>query len=178
MPSSSSVAPMYCLHRPSRGSEAEKWLSITDIVIDVVHSLVMVVVLWYVNIHLCPPSVVALIVSFAHSIDPLKQSKGSVLRWTCCELQFTGLVFISIIQSNCFSVQRLSVWEVGGGVHYNFHNVHGMTDWFILSLLSKCKNCLDVTVAPQCSICGVQRVTVITFIDAEKCKTNRPISDF
>lgn len=55
-------------------------LSITDIVIDVVHSLVMVVVLWYVNIHLCPPFTVTLIVSFAHEVDPLKQSKGNVLR--------------------------------------------------------------------------------------------------
>lgn len=81
MPSSSSVAPTYCLHSPSTGhSEADKSpLSITDIVIDVVHSLVMVVGLWYVNIHLCPVSVVTLIVSFAHSVNPLKQSKGSVL---------------------------------------------------------------------------------------------------
>lgn len=136
MPSSSSVAPTYCLHRPSTGyfEADESFLSITDIVIDVIHSLVMVVVLWYVNIHLCPPSTVTLIVSFAHSVDPLKLSKGSVLRWKSCELQFTGPVFISIIRSNFFSDQWIFVfWAV---FHFNFHNVHGMTDLYIHCLLN------------------------------------------
>lgn len=78
MPSSSSAAPTYCLHRPSTGYfEADaSFLSITDIVIDVVHSLVMVVVLWYVNIHLCPPSFVTLIVSSAHLVAPPKTIQG------------------------------------------------------------------------------------------------------
>lgn len=103
-PSSSSVAPTCCLHRPSVGySEAdESFLSITDIVIDVVHSLVMVVVLWYVNVHLCPPPFVTLTVSFAHSVDLLKKTREAFIR---CEAQFTGPVFISIIQSNPLSDQ-------------------------------------------------------------------------
>lgn len=101
----------------------------------------MVVLPWYVNIHLYPPSVVTLIVSFAHSVDPLKQSKESVLRWNCCEPQFTGPVFIPIILNNHFSDQWISVF--GGVCHYNFHIVHGMTDLF-LSLPFKCKNCLSL----------------------------------
>lgn len=102
------------------------FLSITDIVIDVVHSLVMVVVLWYVNVHLCPPPFVTLTVSFAHSVDLLKKTREALIR---CEAQFTGPVFISIIQSNPLSDQWSSLCL--GKFHYNFHNVHGMTDFFI-----------------------------------------------
>lgn len=114
MPFSSSVEPTYCLHSPQRGVLKQiSPLSLTDtgiVSVNVVHSLVMVVPPWYVNVHLCPPSVVTLIVFFAHSVDPLKQSKWWVLRWNCCEPQFTGPVFISIIQSNCFSDQWISVF--------------------------------------------------------------------
>lgn len=152
MPSSSSVAPTNCLHRPSTGcSEADisPFLSITDIVIDV-HSLVMVVLPWYVNIHLCPPSVVTLLVSFAHSVDPLKQFKGSVLRRNRCETQFTGPVFISIIQSNCFSDQWISVFGAGGGFITTFLMCMGWLIYLFLSLPSKCKSCFLVTAAPQC----------------------------
>lgn len=75
--------------------------------------------------------------SFSRSLK--NKTREASLR---CEAQFTGPVFISIILSNPHSEQWISVF---GGFHYYFHNVHGMTDWFLHCLL----NVRVVSMSPQ-----------------------------
>ena len=143
MPSSSSVAPTYCLHRPSRGrSEADKsFSSITDIVIDSVHSLVMVVLPWYVNIHLCPPSVghtPRFLCSFSRSPKTTQGKRFKMkLPWTtihraCIHLYNPELIVSVTSGSLC----------LGAGGYFITAFIMCMR-WLIdliFSLPSKCKN--------------------------------------
>lgn len=76
MPFSSSVTSTCCLFRLT-AEVLKTFLTITCIVIEVIDSLVMVVLSWYVNIHLYLLAAVT-VVSFDSFCRSLKQFEGNL----------------------------------------------------------------------------------------------------